>query len=178
MIDISWCKLDLTSTLSDSFLLPRLSRVNKFDLIQNYLSTNNIEFIGNTGFDCNFDNGLCKTWVTNSSRAKFNWRLHQGSTGSIGTGPHNDHTTNSEKGKYVYIETSYPAQHNDTAWLTANGIPNTNGFCMSFWYHMYGPHVGSLNLYVMVGARNCIKYLCRADLGVKYSKYIFQIPEV
>ena len=73
----------------------------------------------------------------------------------------------------MYIETSYPARANDTAWLTANGILNTNGFCMSFWYHMYGPHVGSLNLYVVVGAYSCVKYPCRAVLGVKSSKYMF-----
>ena len=52
----------------------------------------------------------------------------------------------------MYIEASSPAQVNDTAWLVGQGIPiNSQGICLSFWYHMYGPHVGTLNVYYKSG---------------------------
>ena len=105
---------------------------------------------GNTGHDCNFDVEFCKTWSTNSTRKQFTWLRHQGKTASVGTGPKNDHTTQSDQGYYVYIEASSPAAENDTALLLNSNIPTNNGFCMSFWYHMLGPHVGTLNVYHMV----------------------------
>lgn len=105
-------------------------------------------YLGNTGHDCNFDVNFCPTWITNATGKHFEWRRHQGKTSSIGTGPRFDHTTKSDQGYYVYIESSYPAQENDTAWLVGQNILNPQGFCLSFWYHMYGPHAGTLNVYV------------------------------
>ncbi|XP_057298293.1 MAM and LDL-receptor class A domain-containing protein 2-like isoform X2 [Hydractinia symbiolongicarpus] len=106
---------------------------------------------GNTGHDCNFDVNFCPTWITNATGKHFEWRRHQGKTSSIGTGPRFDHTTKSDQGYYVYIESSYPAQENDTAWLVGQNILNPQGFCLSFWYHMYGPHAGTLNVYARLG---------------------------
>ena len=119
---------------------------------------------GNKGFDCNFDKEFCKTWMRNSTRTNFQWKRHQGSTSSVGTGPHHDHTTNTDQGYYVYIESSSPAQPNDTAYLIGKDIPNNNGFCLSYWYHMYGPHVGSFRVYVVVRNIDCkiisFKFVC------------------
>ena len=109
-----------------------------------------ILYLGNQGYDCNFDSSLCSTFSTNSSSKSFSWLRHQGSPDSVGTGPRNDHTTNSNKGSYMYVDASWPAKVNDSAWLLQSMITNTNGFCMSFWYHMFGPHVGTLNLWLQV----------------------------
>ena len=53
-------------------------------------------------------------------------------------------------GYYAYIETSYPRKPNDTAALispiiSGNGTKTT--YCMWFAYHMYGPHVDTLQVY-------------------------------
>jgi len=54
----------------------------------------------------------------------------------------------------VYIETSSPAKVNDTAMLYNDQISDVTDQCMSFWYHMYGPHVGALNIYLQVRLPN------------------------
>lgn len=51
----------------------------------------------------------------------------------------------------MYIETSSPRQPNDTAGLVSPIIPTSGQTaCVLFWYHMFGPHIASLNVYVKV----------------------------
>ena len=59
------------------------------------------------------------------------------------------------RGWYIYIETSFPRQPNDTARIHSPAITsNPSQFkCLSFWYHMYGSHIGQLNVYTKVGAQ-------------------------
>ena len=121
----------------------------------------NILFKGNTGNDCNFDVSFCTPWSHNSSRGNFLWKRHKGATASIGTGPKQDHTKGTDQGSYVYLETSSPARPNDTAWLFNKKIDDSMDSCMSFWYHMYGPHVGSLNVYLSVSLESQLYQLCR-----------------
>ena len=121
----------------------------------------NILFKGNTGNDCNFDVSFCTPWSHNSSRGNFLWKRHKGATASIGTGPKQDHTKGTDQGSYVYLETSSPARPNDTAWLFNKKIDDSMDSCMSFWYHMYGPHVGSLNVYLSVSLGSQLYQLCR-----------------
>ena len=56
-------------------------------------------------------------------------------------------------GTYVYIETSFPRNHNDTARLISALIPKNSrpGTCISFWYHMYGPDINTLSVYTKSG---------------------------
>ncbi|WAR02787.1 MLRP2-like protein [Mya arenaria] len=101
------------------------------------------------GIACTFDNGLCG-WQ--QSRADtFDWLQRKGSTGSAGTGPTNDHTTNTRAGTYMYIESSSPRRPGDKAWLVSSYATTTAPQCLSFYYSMYGVHIGSLNVYVMTG---------------------------
>lgn len=46
---------------------------------------------------CNFETGLCD--LTQLANDTFNWRRQAGRTGSHGTGPSFDHTTESSNGK-------------------------------------------------------------------------------
>lgn len=58
----------------------------------------------------------------------------------------------SGKGWYMYIETSYPRKPNDTAGLVSPTIKKPgSSACVLFWYHMFGPHVNALNVYMKVG---------------------------
>ena len=67
-------------------------------------------------------------------------------------------------GTYVYIETSYPQQDGYNARLLSPTIPSDKksgkSHCFTFWFHMYGPHVHSLNIYRMMGG-NALKLWSR-----------------
>ncbi|EDO47787.1 predicted protein [Nematostella vectensis] len=94
-------------------------------------------------WDCSFETNLC-SWMQ-AVNDNFNWTRAQGTTGSSGTGPSSDHTTG--KGYYIYIETSYPRKPGEKARVESALIPATRQKCLQFWYHMYGPHVDTLNVY-------------------------------
>ena len=55
-------------------------------------------------------------------------------------------------GHYAFIEASSPRRPNDTARLVSPSIPQTGGACLFFWYHMYGTHINTLNVYVKTGS--------------------------
>lgn len=49
-------------------------------------------------------------------------------------------------GFYLYAEASSPASTGNKARLLSKEFPATEGRCLSFWYHMYGVGMGSLNV--------------------------------
>ena len=99
--------------------------------------------------NCTFETGLCN-WNNLKTGDQFDWTRHRGSTYSTNTGPSIDHTTNSNKGYYIYIETSSPRSRGHVAKLESGTITpttGTSGKCFSFWFHMFGADVDTLNLY-------------------------------
>ncbi|XP_046571399.1 MAM and LDL-receptor class A domain-containing protein 1-like [Haliotis rubra] len=98
---------------------------------------------------CNFEaSNLCGFSQDHSD--KFDWSRTTGSTSSRGTGPSSDHTYGTRLGHYMYIETSSPRRPNDVARLNSFILTGpTSPTCFTFWYHMYGSSIGSLNVYVM-----------------------------
>ena len=54
----------------------------------------------------------------------------------------------------MFIETSSPRKPNDTAGLVSPVIQKTSSSaCVLFWYHMFGPHINRLNVYMKVRTR-------------------------
>ena len=52
-------------------------------------------------------------------------------------------------GNFLFIETSFPRRNGDKAWLYSPFLDQApKGKCLNFWYHMYGSHIGSLNIYL------------------------------
>ena len=52
----------------------------------------------------------------------------------------------------MFIETSFPRQPGDNAYLLSPLFPSApNGKCFNFWYHMSGQDIGELNIYVKAG---------------------------
>ncbi|KAJ7380810.1 hypothetical protein OS493_007192 [Desmophyllum pertusum] len=51
--------------------------------------------------------------------------------------------------RYVYIEASSPQRRGDFARLSSPvvSVSQQSTKCLKFWYHMYGPHVDTLNVY-------------------------------
>ena len=55
-------------------------------------------------------------------------------------------------GQYVYIEASFPRRQGDFAKISFKGAHSRTS-CITFYYHMYGSGIGTLNIY------NCGKRL-------------------
>ncbi|XP_061115646.1 MAM domain-containing glycosylphosphatidylinositol anchor protein 1 [Conger conger] len=110
---------------------------------------------------CGFeDDRICG--FTQDRSDVFDWtrqnQLSQNPKRSPNTGPDTDRSGTKE-GYYMYIEASRPRQPMDTARLlsplynvTAKGPKGSNrmSYCISFYYHMRGKHIGSLNVLLRV----------------------------
>ena len=79
----------------------------------------------------------------------MNWIIKQGASDVLFTGPNADHTLQSSAGHYAYINTNTPVVFNDAARLISPTVyAGSNGFCLQFFYHMFGTNINRLNLYV------------------------------
>ncbi|CAC5426136.1 unnamed protein product [Mytilus coruscus] len=99
-------------------------------------------------FDCNFEAGICE-WNAELT-PKYTWKIFSGKTPSPETGPGVDHTSGSSHGHYIYLEAT-AVQKGATSKLTSNTINTVDGVCLTFWYHMYGKSMGTLNVYTESG---------------------------
>uniref|UniRef100_A0A3B4ZX85 MAM domain-containing glycosylphosphatidylinositol anchor protein 2-like n=1 Tax=Stegastes partitus TaxID=144197 RepID=A0A3B4ZX85_9TELE len=108
-------------------------------------------------FQCGFeDEALCL--FSQDKSDEFDWTRHSASTRDTkytpNTGPSSDHT-GSKQGFYMYIETSRPRLEGDKARLLSptfnmnakSSAPSVT-YCFSFYYHMYGKHIGALNVFL------------------------------
>ncbi|NXR31189.1 AEGP protein, partial [Zosterops hypoxanthus] len=86
---------------------------------------------------CNFERDMCGWYQDLSS--DFKWVL------STGQGQGSDHTTGS--GYFLSVDPSVPWSHGQRALLlTSLQEPATAPRCLSFWYRLAGPQIGTLNL--------------------------------
>ncbi|GFR70367.1 MAM and LDL-receptor class A domain-containing protein 2-like, partial [Elysia marginata] len=115
--------------------------------------------------DCTFDqNNTCK-W-TGHHQSKTDWTISSGPTPSYGTGPVQDHT--GFGGYYIFLESSNGTK-GDYAILSSPVLPPTNGVnCLSFWYHMYGPSIGSLQLVTAIGGQTKVLWQRQGNQANKW----------
>tara|TARA_R110002050_G_scaffold293172_5_gene449311 strand:+ start:5763 stop:19085 length:13323 start_codon:yes stop_codon:yes gene_type:complete len=113
--------------------------VNTFPYTQNFdaLSPNN------GTISCSTTNLLGDCWSNESTNDDSDWIPRSISTGSSSTGPSSDHTGG---GNYLFVESSSCYNKVSTLYsvefdFTANTAPR-----ISFWNHMYGTDIGSLDL--------------------------------
>ncbi|NWX38022.1 AEGP protein, partial [Notiomystis cincta] len=86
---------------------------------------------------CNFEKGMCGWYQDLSS--DFKW------VRSMGQGQGSDHTTGS--GYFLSVDPSVPWSFGQQAQLlTPHQEPATAPHCLSFWYRLAGPQIGTLNL--------------------------------
>ncbi|XP_031666604.1 MAM and LDL-receptor class A domain-containing protein 2 [Oncorhynchus kisutch] len=97
-----------------------------------------------SAYDCSFERDLCG-WMQGAEEEQ-DWQVKSGPTDTPNTGPAGDHTTTT--GYYLYIESSAPSIVGSVAQLKSQLLPpaGPQGYCLSFWYHMFGPTVGSLRM--------------------------------
>ncbi|KAF3698789.1 MAM and LDL-receptor class A domain-containing protein 1 [Channa argus] len=92
---------------------------------------------------CTFEMDQCQ-W-TDTSDGQSKWQRQKANNN---TEPPTDHTT--ETGKYIYIKSSPPSVKGNMAQLKSSLLPpaGEKGYCVRFWYHMYGATVGFLRMHV------------------------------
>lgn len=130
---------------------------------------------------CDFENYDSCTWTNDQLEDDFDWTVGAGKTPSQKTGPGIDHTTGLGIGKYMFIEASLPRQPGHKARLLSERFPATSsrGFCVKFWYHMYGASIGTLNVLVKTAAGNQSETVKWRLSGNQQDKWLYgQAPVV
>ncbi|NXP53011.1 AEGP protein, partial [Heliornis fulica] len=110
-----------------------------------------------TELSCNFESGMCGWYQDQSS--DFKWVR---STGQ-GQGP--DHTTGS--GYFLAVDPSVQGSRGQRAQLiTYRQEPATTPRCLSFWYRLAGPQIGTLSLKLLLeGAEEMVLWTRRGSQG-------------
>ncbi|XP_027665428.2 apical endosomal glycoprotein isoform X1 [Falco cherrug] len=106
---------------------------------------------------CNFERGMCGWYQDRSS--DFGW------VRSTGQGQGSDHTTGS--GYFLAADPSAPGSRGQRAQLvTYPQEPATTPRCLSFWYRLAGPQIGTLNLKLRLeGAEEMVLWTQRGTHG-------------
>ncbi|XP_009888607.1 PREDICTED: apical endosomal glycoprotein [Charadrius vociferus] len=112
---------------------------------------------GAAELSCNFETGMCGWYQDQSS--DFKW------VRSTGQGQGSDHTTGS--GYFLAVDPSVPWSRGQWAQLvTYRQEPTTTPRCLSFWYRLAGPQIGTLNLKLRLeGAEEMVLWTQRGTQG-------------
>ncbi|XP_067319250.1 MAM domain-containing glycosylphosphatidylinositol anchor protein 2 isoform X3 [Anolis sagrei] len=119
-------------------------------------------------FHCGFDDGnICL--FTQDTKDNFDWTrqniILRDTKYTPNTGPSADRT-GSKDGFFMYIEASSPRKEGDRARLISPifSIPPKNpygatntAYCFSFYYNMYGQHIGTLNVYLRLKSQTTLE---------------------
>ncbi|GFR70351.1 MAM and LDL-receptor class A domain-containing protein 1-like [Elysia marginata] len=104
---------------------------------------------GATVRSCDFEDDTTICGYTQGSANTFNWQLTTQGTGTVNTGPNSDHTYQTPKGHYVFIDASgVPIGAKAQFISPPYNDAKIGDVCLHFFYFMYGSNVGALNLYV------------------------------
>ena len=99
-------------------------------------------------------------WTNTSGLIVPNWRLKQGATTPLPSGPAFDHTLGSNLGRYVYLETSGGALGDyDNLISPEIDLSAVTSAELSFWYHMFGIAIGSLEVYASSDTSNIMGWI-------------------
>ncbi|XP_029657179.1 uncharacterized protein LOC115231256 [Octopus sinensis] len=95
---------------------------------------------------CGFEDESICGFEQDNGTDFFDWSRSKGATPSTGTGPENDHTCESPNGHFMFIEASAKGRGH-RAILKSPIYRAFNEQCVQFFYHMYGNHIGTLNVF-------------------------------
>uniref|UniRef100_A0A8C5PJ00 MAM domain containing glycosylphosphatidylinositol anchor 2 n=1 Tax=Leptobrachium leishanense TaxID=445787 RepID=A0A8C5PJ00_9ANUR len=129
-------------------------------------------------FHCGFeDNNICL--FTQDDADIFEWTKQSASTRDTRYTPNTGPTTDaagSKHGFYMYIEASRPRMDGDKARLLSpvfniaqkNPYGSSNSvYCFSFYYHMYGRHIGALNVFLRLKGQTTSEVQVWSAIGNK-----------
>nr|XP_038021098.1 apical endosomal glycoprotein isoform X1 [Anas platyrhynchos] len=123
---------------------------------------------GATELSCNFETGLCGWYQDQTS--DFQW-VH-----STGQGQGSDHTTGS--GYFLAANPSAPWSRGQRAQLiTYDQEPAATPRCLTFWYRLAGPQIGTLNLKLQLeGAEETVLWTQRGTQGSLWHRGLATLP--
>ncbi|XP_049688273.1 apical endosomal glycoprotein [Accipiter gentilis] len=112
---------------------------------------------GATALSCNFERGMCGWYQDQSS--DFKWHM------GTGQGQGSDHTTG--LGYFMAADPTAPWSRGQRAQLvTYRQEPIATLHCLSFWYRLAGPQIGTLNLKLqMEGVEETVVWTRRGTQG-------------
>nr|XP_054757008.1 MAM and LDL-receptor class A domain-containing protein 2-like [Lytechinus pictus] len=114
--------------------------------------------------NCTFEQDLCGYFQVPSPDDDFDWTRNRGSTGTTSTGPSFDHTTGT--GYYMYTEMNGNSNGEKARLESHPQSPqDDNGICLSFYYHMYGPFVNTLNVVLKEGSSETLIWTRKQTQG-------------
>ena len=133
-----------------------------------------------TDVDCTFEDGSAGTQcqyeqdVWNGVNA---WRLVEGPSPSVTTGPLYDHTLRRTTGHYMLFEASGILNHQYARLISATVILDVE-HCLRFYYFMYGDDVGSLKVlyHFDVTANERLLWQKWRDSGPRWMQGFVTIP--
>ncbi|CAH1799700.1 unnamed protein product [Owenia fusiformis] len=99
---------------------------------------------------CDFDTQPLCGYVNDNTTGLL-WKQSGGSTPTTHTGPGADHTSGLE-GKYIYMEAS-GTPSGGMFRISTPVFESYGESCLSFWYHMKGFYMGTINVYVEHSSR-------------------------
>lgn len=107
---------------------------------------------------CGFeDSNLCGFKQVSSSAS---WSRGTGSV-SHTTGPLSDHTYGSVTGHYMYLDAEHVSGYSNTkrvVQMTSPLLTPSTGYCLRFWYNMYGSDIETLNVYAKIQGGSGLGY--------------------
>ncbi|CAF1639090.1 unnamed protein product, partial [Adineta ricciae] len=113
---------------------------------------------------CTFEQKTLCQWA-HDTKQKLKWTFGNSDTSSTNTGPSFDHTTHSVNGTYIYLETS-DGVNGDKARLISPLYRKSSKTCMfTFWYHMYGQTINTLNIFVRAGGVDTLVWSLQGNQG-------------
>uniref|UniRef100_H2LIV8 Neuropilin n=1 Tax=Oryzias latipes TaxID=8090 RepID=H2LIV8_ORYLA len=96
-------------------------------------------------FACDFgwaNNPSFCSWTSEDTGSR--WQIQSSGTPTLNTGPNMDHTGGS--GNFIYTLAT-GLQETEVARLVSPTVTSPDAdLCMSFWYHMFGSHIGKLHI--------------------------------
>ncbi|XP_076802493.1 MAM and LDL-receptor class A domain-containing protein 1-like [Clavelina lepadiformis] len=119
---------------------------------------------------CDFESGLCGWFNSRNEGDDFDWIRSSGATPSAYTGPTADHTTGTDKGHYVYIESTSLNLGGEKAWLISEQFEPSVGTCMEFYYHMRGLTTGVLSVMIETEYGTTTVWSESGDQGDQWNK--------
>ncbi|KAK6492242.1 neuropilin-1a isoform X1 [Huso huso] len=93
-------------------------------------------------FNCDFGWGADQTMC--GWQQEGEWRLQSSGKPTSNTGPNQDHT--GDGGSFVSTLANGKPENEVARLLSPTVLPQSSDLCMSFWYHMFGSHIGRLRI--------------------------------
>jgi len=100
---------------------------------------------------CTLNKGLVN--APNGIVDDIDWRTDISGTSTVGTGPSMDHNPGTGLGRYLYLEASGECTYQQAnLYLPCFDLSGLQNPKLSFWYHMYGADIGTLEVMLNDGS--------------------------